>query len=188
MILYKDTNYASNRLTGTIIMHKNRPVQVLEFHGNKVTFRDISTNDMLVDQWGPNFDITPPKLGYLNSGGMCFYVSRCPMRKDWKQGLRAVNIRLLRLNKTYPVDGYLHFNLLANTILGVYPSLKDAVNMMKKEGWSEVAFSRYFAIDKFSNIHYKGEFKVGLLTDLAKKQFTLEEKFFWVRESLEEAL
>lgn len=176
-------DYARSRLNGTIVRTDDRAVRVETISGRgKVVCTVLRTDEMIEVKWN-NLDITPVPLGYVNSGGSAFYLTRIPMRRDWKQGLRGNNMgtsngRLLER---------LSDRVLAKTIENTYPSFKEVFETMVKEGGAILsrAFSRNFSITNRLEIEYKGRFSIGKI-DEANSTYELYPKFDWAREALEE--
>ncbi len=104
------------------------------------------------------------------------------MRKDWRQGLRPVNMRIAATNmKAAP-----HYPDLVQTILGKFPKLEECFGLVQKKGVKSRAFSRNFNVLKEGKLEFKGRWVVGDITP--DKKFNLLPAFDWTRELLEEEL
>jgi hypothetical protein len=186
MNIYGDLDYARSRLIETIVLLKtiNEPVRVDNIQ-RRTEVLVTPLNIALPQQWVrlDDLDINPVKLGYINLEKESYYISRTPMRRDWRQGLRVQGLRT--------PDGR-SFNCsaiqLAKTIKGDYPKLRNCFNPNNNPfipSPNSIAFSRDFAVQK-SNLWFKGIENVGEISP--DKSFKLHPKFDWVRELLEEEL
>lgn len=186
MLNYPDKNYASGRLIGTIVRYKEKPVIVQDMSGDIVKIKNLLTGDY-EDGMYPYLDINPVPLGYVNTKGNVYYVSRCPMRKDWKQGLRSQTIRAILIGDTYPVSHELNMKDVARTIIGDFPSLSASIKKLKDGDVSAIAFSRSFALDSVGNIWHKAIRNIGKL-DFKTLKKSIKDEFFWTKEELEECV
>lgn len=182
MQMYDDANYARTRLVDTVVMCRGLPVKVEDIKVKNAAVRVLNTNELLVVKT-VELDITPVKLGYLNEDTQALYLTRTPMREDWRQGLRSMSIRVIghgRDRYQPPAEG------LFNTILGRYPALDVCIDLVKSRLAGSLAFSRNFAIVGGDNLLYKGKWKVGTIAKT--KDYNLFPQFDWVREMLDEEL
>lgn len=85
--MYKDAEYANSRLYETIVRLNGEPVMVGHVHGNMTCTisRDGEEEVVLLD----DLDLSAPPLGYVNYRRGAVYLSRKPMRRDWRQGIRS---------------------------------------------------------------------------------------------------
>jgi hypothetical protein len=177
MRTYEEPAYAATRLKECIVRLKDgTPVFVNGIARKDVVGYALATPDVPLKNKLEDLDINPVPLGYTNTAFGAVYVTRIPMREDWRQGLRRINIR------TIPVMD-IDYECLDATIRGVYPTFKEAIKLADKRGVA--AFSRSFAVDKDKTIWYKGRWKVGKVDMFGH---ALDEKFTWLRESLDEEL
>lgn len=186
MELYKDENYANGRLTGTVVRYDSKPVTILAMGGGKVIASDLVTGNQFEFKYGDKkLNIDPVPLGYINEGTSAYYACRCPVRKDWKQGLRGQTFRAIQIGYNTPIQEMLAMVNLGKTILGDYPKLGKVVDILKAGAAMSVAFSRELAFDKAFNIWLKGEYNIGKF-DPAKQQVQLDEKHYWADEFVKE--
>ena len=180
--MYDTVGYARSRLTDTVIRHKGEPFHVVSVFSNRKKIRVVGfllSNRQELDVPLEECDLTPVPLGYVNFGASSYYTMRMPMRNDWRQGLRYIN--LVDVNgRQFNGVGYETF---VNTIKGEYPSFLQATEeVIEKESR---AFHRDFAIKNDGTIVYKGQLDVANW-DRDHGTFTIQKE--WVRESLDEAI
>ena len=182
MNMYDDIVYARSRLLETVVMYQDIPVVVDDIQGDNAYLRRLGEGEPIFASV-KDLNINPVKLGYLNDGHRALYLTRTPMREDWRQGLRSRSIRAIGY------DG-LHYEpapvSLKHTILGIYPMLSECISFVKIGIMESMAFSRNFAVKGDNILTYKGKWDVGTITDT--KDYTLSPKFDWVRETLDEEL
>jgi hypothetical protein len=189
MVNYEDYNYAYQRLVGTIVMYADRPVMVNNIDDEMIAhIKDLITGEGKYAKYDNDFDITPVPLGYCNIKKSAYYLSRSPMRKDWKQGLRAQTVRAVLSGLGHVPFEELPNSALGLTIMNVYPSFEEVVELVTKKKYHTIAFNRSFAVDENLNIWHKGVRKIGTIIDAATKAYTLSDDYFWAKETLEEAL
>lgn len=185
---YDDAGYASTRLTDTVVRTKDKGTPVLVHNilmsdnGPIVNCLDVlDKKDVVIPL--DELDVNPPPLGYVNHGANATYVTRMPMRKDWKQGVRTSNMSTLQ--------GYnpirLSLKHIGTTIIGKYPSFNSVVKAVRRAKPAQsMAFSRDFAVLHGDIIEYKGKFKVGKVEE--DLSINLYDEFHWVNEALIESL
>lgn len=184
-----DVRYALNRLLDTIIRYNGKAVLV-----TNVTF--VSPDQPLrvhafyiVEEHGENeikdfiskFDLTPVPLGFINfpEKKQASYLSRIPIREDWRQGLRQANSRTMWGQQWWGNQQ------IANTIENNFPTLEKARSYCKGE--QTCAWTRDFAVDGGGHIYYRCEGVVGEFID-DTNNYVLNAEYGWVEESLKEAL
>lgn len=139
-----DYTYANSRLNGTIVRRGDNPVVVTGIgrdgtvHYETVITRRERTCNL------KELDVSSPELGMVNGRDGLLYLSRCPKRDDWRQGLRRNNIAIL-WGKHLAIDN----RLIYRAIRGRYPSFEGAIEQSMEEGIS-VAFHRHWAV-KYSD-------------------------------------
>lgn len=192
---YENHAYAAGRLVGTIVRHKNKAISIVEI-GAKVHAVQLVSGEPIEFPY-KELDITPVPLGYANIGGKALYISRIPLRNDWKQGLRPKNMRFTFLkpnNLEIDNDELLRRELpnepIGKTIEGIYPSYVDAVKAITNPGkrLQSIAYDRNFALGIDGSIFHKGQYNVGTMIDAAHRIFRLKDEFWWAKEALEETL
>lgn len=184
---YDTAEYAATRLNETIVRLNGQPVMVLActqgVGGIIVTYHsimdDVPPQDAPLDQ----FDLDPVPLGYVNFGARAVYITRMPMRKDWRQGMRMTNI----VDPQGSAHTRMGFKVLGQTIMGKFPTFERAIESLnrKTKPPEGIAFCRDFAIKQGGILEYKGFFDVGMV-NLQDASITIEPKFEWVREALNE--
>lgn len=175
-----DVQYAAARLIETIITYKGEAVEVYNVkNGGKelqVFAEAILTGETFSDDIS-EYDLTPVKLGFINDHNYgLLYLSRMPMRADWRQGLRSKNSCVLWGAEEYGRKA------LAMTIEGRYPSLEECRKDKDTQAWN-----REFATNKEGTIFYRHFGAIGNFVG-DTKEYLLDGQFFWVEESLREAL
>lgn len=173
--------YARSRLTGSIVKLEDRAIYVQDIEGEDCYFFYLTDEKRKVDVCDvTDLDITPVELGYSNYESKSFYLTRMPMRRDWRQGLRQLSTNT-STNQRIEIP----FVSLGKCIENIYPSFEEAIEKVKNYEVYEKAFSRNFSIIKELVLKYKGRFEVG---KVEAGGYFLEPKFEWVRESLEEEM
>lgn len=175
-----DLKYASTRIIGTFMLSSipgKGLVKILEIIG-KTNELDKATILVLNKEGGTEqFKITDLKfavgrLGYINHHltGAATYLSRVPVRLDYKQGLRAGQLAMTLRDGTFQNlrEGFLETNIkpLSNCVLNKYPSLLETIEKVEEYN-TPVAFSKNFAINKKYKLMYK-EMVAGELTSTDK--------------------
>lgn len=180
--MYDTVGYARSRLNDTIITHNDEPIHVIDIHRVNNKFYVIALNLVTGDEVRVLLDecnIKPVSLGYVNYNKSTFYSMRMPMRRDWRQGLRYINLVDVS-GRQYNGIGY---GVFVDTIMNNYPTFENALS--KLTNCTSIAFNRDFAISKTGDIEYKGVLVVANYNE-RDKAFTIHKG--WVREALDEAL
>lgn len=176
---YKDVAYSENRLAGCIIRTLDGdPIYVRGSAGGSkfVCQRLFNKEEITVDN--SDFDLDPVPLGFVNTNSnRLTYLTRTPMREDWRQGLRSNNARSLM---------GLHFNdisfkQLYDTITGKYPSVEAAIKR-QKSGY-HLAFHRHWALYADGGLLHRDKV-VGRVVD---DRLVLLDKYNYLDRKLEEA-
>jgi len=129
------------------------------------------------------FNLASPPLGYTNYEGNCHFVSRLPMRRDWRQGIRQSNLVLSYRGRQRHYS-FSSLNPLTVPILKMYPSYKETVNRVE-DIYIDCAFTRNFSLDERGRLWYKGKQTVGEDREGVPQLFS---KFFWLKELLAEEM
>jgi hypothetical protein len=176
----EDADYADSRLAGTIVRLLNgEPVFVHHVRGGMDAL--VST---LADLYTPfnvhagELNLVPVALGMCNFNEGAHYLSRIPLRRDWKQGLRKEN---------FTCDT-VHVQLIPPTtlrqvILGEYPTLDECIKLCAEKKVGSVAWHRHWAITSKGILRYKNEGPVGIVRDGA---LALNEPYRYLQEALGE--
>jgi hypothetical protein len=180
----KDYEYANSRLNETIVRRGNTPVYVYNVSvGMKVQYVPLDK----VEE-GPievcdidELDLHPVPLGYCNYNKSAVYLSRMPMRRDWRQGLRRGNF----ITKGSGIDPFrIPYAALNQAILGDYPTFKGALDAVRKV--KSMAWHRHWAVDNGLQVMYKGAVKpVGNVID---GEIVLDSRYMHLSEALKESL
>lgn len=184
-----DVSYALNRLMKTIIRYKDKAVMVTNVtfvSGDKPlliqAYYIVEENGDEVNDYITKFDLTPVPLGFINfpEKKQATYLSRIPIREDWRQGLRQQNSR------TMWGEAWWGNEQIANTVENKFPTLLNARKNCKGDKQT-CAWTRDFAVDGAGHIYYRCEGVVGEFIDDANN-YVLNAEYGWVEESLKEAL
>ncbi len=185
MRMYDEISYAQTRLQGTIVRLGKRPVSVIEISSTGLTaisyLEDNKTDSCKLN----DLNIDPVPLGYVNTNKNSFYAVRMPMRNDWKQGLREIN---LRSSEGMKILNAVNWKMVARTIEGEFTPFKGCLNMTTKGEAEKQAFSRNFCLVRNTEdsetpfLYFKGVKNVGLVLN---KKPVLEDKFDWLNEMLQ---
>ena len=176
--MYKadDWAYAGTRLTGTYVIYKaTQLVRVLDVRRSAVHIAHSDGTDTTCKL--SDLSVQDFRLGFVNSGIGVRYVSRMPMRRDWRQGLRSSNVRSSCGNTVRVSD-------LADTLLGKFPSLAECLK--KVNGVHSIAWHRHWAVNSGLDLLFKDfENPVG---KVVKGEPVLDERYQYLAEYLEESL
>jgi len=185
MQTYDEPAYAADRLVGTIVRYKGKAVKINNIIPDgsvELTYLTVNKRDLVKLK---DLDITPVPLGFCNYNGSTTYLSRSPVRQDWKQGLRS---RTMRSSSPHWAPDEIPFKVIGKTIENDYPSLENVIVHLKEGAVESMAWHKDFAIDKIGNIYYKTVGIVGAFLDFKERRFQLAKEYRWVLESLEEAV
>lgn len=172
-----DWMYASTRLNGTVVRVGVEPVVVNEVRGvDLVDLTYLRSGERCVKSLR-ELNVKPVPLGFVNDSGECTYVARMPRRSNYRQGLRGDNTLCL-YGKSLP--SFMSVSV-ANTIVGSYPSLGEALS----SGSKSVAWSRHWAITNTGVLLYKAKGEVGRINGGMPE---LHPKYSYLNECLQEAL
>lgn len=158
----KDYDYAHSRLTQTIVRRGLEPIFVHAVQrGMEVSYSPLETLDIMRVCEIDELDLHPVPLGYCNYSKYASYLSRVPLRKDWRQGLRRENF----VSVNAPLSaGRIPYEALSQVISGNYPSYKEALDAIRK--LKSIAWHRHWAINSGMEVYYKGSpSPVGMVED-----------------------
>ena len=184
---YDTAEYAHTRLTETVIRHGNVPVLVMSVgtKDDKIWVQYINLLDGGETIHGDeidNFNLDPVPLGYVNYKNLAYYLTRMSMRKDWRQGLRLLNVVGPDGDRP-PVP----LKTIGETIVGNFPSFKSCLDKLNtKKVIKSIAFCRDFSVST-DEIQYKGVFSIGKV-DMENGNIHINDDMSWIREALDEAL
>lgn len=182
MRTYDEPMYAADRLVNTIVRHKGLAVKVMAIdpEGNCGVKLLSSGRNVLCKL--AELDITPVPLGYVNFNARTTYLSRCPVRRDWKQGLRPNTMRCT--GGEFGAEEIPN-KVLAQAVENDYPTLAAAFDLVDRGTVHSVAFCRDFALFPGREIQYKGVLNIGNFVDTKDKRYKLNDNAKWAMESLE---
>ena len=176
-----DWQYADSRLQGTIVRHDGKAVLV-EGVGKKgavISLLRADTEPKIVKL--DDLDLSPVKLGFCNINMDVSYLTRMPMRRDWRQGLRKGNF----VSVFGTIAELVPFPNLADTIENIYPSLEECLatpnNTFK-------AWCREWAIGKSSTKERPLYYKNTAVGSVINGKPELKGDNMLLREALQEVL
>ena len=182
MCMYgKDYEYANSRLSETIVRRNGEPVYVYGVRGGmSVQFASLENLDDVIECHIDELDLHPVPLGYCNYNKLASYLSRVPMRRDWRQGLRRGNFVSLS-----GIDANrIPYECLRQAILGDYPTFTAALEAVKK--MKSIAWHRHWSLDVNMQVLYKGGVRpVGRVEN---GQVVLDSRYMYLTEALKESL
>jgi hypothetical protein len=185
---YDTAEYASTRLADTVVRLGNVPVLVSvcedTINGIRVYYRHIMENLPSDFCNISDLNLDPVPLGYVNLSPGVVYLTRMPMRNDWKQGLRDRNVV-----DTNGFNQGLPYKAIGRTIMGDFPKFSNCLSRLSDNdiGRNSLAFDREFSIDREGKIIYKSLFHVGDV-NMDNGGIRIKDDFTWVVESLDEAM
>lgn len=174
-----DYEYANSRLAGTVVRHEGEPFfveNVLE--GMTVVGAYLLDLSDITEVGFRELNLKPVPLGMCNTEESVAYLSRLPMRRDWKQGLRKGNF----VSMFGPDAALISPDHLRNTIIGKYPTFDRALDHVA-HGFP-AAWHRDWYLFK-NEVRYKSFGKVGCLKD---GNPILIKDYEYLQESLQESL
>lgn len=184
---YDTAEYAHTRLVETIITYNKEPVFVNKVYDKDgvifVRFAKL-LEDVQLDVPLSDCDINPVQLGYINHKSDALYIMRTPMRRDWRQGLRMLNIVGTDGSSPRAVP----YSVIAHTIMGRFPSFKSVLERLNSsEKIHRLAYSRDFAVNKKGDITYKGLIDIGTVS-MSNGSISINDNCGWIVEALDESL
>ena len=175
--MYDTGQYAGTRLNQTIILLKRQPVLVRQVtHMKVVQGTTLGRGRHEVEEHLSKFNMTDYRLGYFNSGGTAYYMSRKAMRQDWRQGLRENNVQC------EPYKGDLGLPDIAMCLRQRHPTLSNALARLGS-GTHSVAWCKDFCVTHNQRILWKS-YEVGGIED---STITLYKQFKFLSKLVEES-
>lgn len=187
--MYKDYNYANQRLINTIVRLNNIPVFIIAVnHDGSTLYYEVGGSGEHKSEHLDNFDLKPMPLGYVNYDGASTYLQRMPLRRDWRQGARAHNVNSSNLD--FNTRTILNSRAFVKCVLNEYPTFKKCFHEVYEDGHRSSSFSREFALVRSGdadkcNVQYKGKRIVGEAT---LDGVVLAERFKYLQETLDEVI
>tara|TARA_R110000772_G_scaffold129472_2_gene237615 strand:+ start:30525 stop:31067 length:543 start_codon:yes stop_codon:yes gene_type:complete len=178
--MYVEPDYANSRLNRTVVRLGNIPVYVVNVRGDKQceVLHDINKEEEVALVHLDDLNPLSPALGYTNYNGKALYLSRKPLRRDYRQGLRTSQVEVMVGNR-----GDNSIKLIMRCITGDFPTIQRA-NEKLIDGARSVAISRDVCLTRNGikiNVMYKWHV-VGLYKDGA---IVLNEKYSFLRKLVE---
>jgi hypothetical protein len=184
-----DANYARSRLVSSFMRGKEKGFyKILDVitknndlsKANILAFDEEKREEMLTIN---QLDFSVGKLGYVNDtlSGQALYISRLPIRRDFRQGLRSSQLSYIRNGSYNPLsENWLEHNAKSvnKCLRNRYLSLDEVIELAEEYN-EDVAFSKNFALSRKYKLLYKG-FTVGDLTKDDK--FKLDAQFNFIEE------
>lgn len=155
MCMYSDDwEYASSRLCETIVRLNGEPVYIYNVGpGMKAKYGTLDNLDQEKFCQVEELDLKPVPLGYCNFNKVASYLTRMPMRRDWRQGLRRGNFVSLNGIAAERIP----YDCLYQVIKGDYPSFAAALEASKKV--KSIAWHRHWSVDCKGDVFHKGHYK-----------------------------
>jgi hypothetical protein len=186
-----DADYARSRIVASYMKGKEKhdglyKIVEIQAKGNDLKTAKILAYDSKNRQVGLTIDMlcfSPGKLGYINDwfSGTATFLSRLPIRRDFRQGLRASQLCSLRNGSSNSIsDNWLETNIqsVSSCLCDTYSSLAQVIEKVE-EANVDMAFSKNFALSNKYKLLYKG-FVIG---DLKKDDtFKIQTAFSFVEE------
>jgi hypothetical protein len=188
-----DAKYAASRIVNTYLPLKEN--NELVYIANLICAKDNSLDKSTIigyDRKGRmevnlsinDFKFSVGKLGYVNSEYEgASYLVRIPLRRDYKQGLRANQLGLQRNTSLSSISSdWLTDNSakISDCLAGKYNTVDNIIELVEEVD-HDIAFSKNFAISEKYNLLYKG-FTVGKVTKDDKLK--LDFKFNFLEQEL----
>lgn len=178
----KDWEYANSRLHETIVRIGEEPVYICAVApGMIVQYAKLTAMETLMHCGIDAFNLQPVPLGYCNYNKYAGYLSRLPMRRDWRQGLRRGNFVCVDHN----IDpNRLPYEALRQAIVGDYPTFTGVLEAIKKV--KSIAWHRHWCIDNGLKVYYKG----GLVPvgEVENSKVVLTPSYTYLTEALSEVV
>lgn len=175
-----DHEYANSRLAETIVRLNGEPVYIINVsRGMKANCTRLDNDEAFVCD-ANELDLHPVPLGYCNYNKYACYLSRIPMRRDWRQGLRKGNY----ISLSGADASRIPYDAVRKVIIGEFPTYKACLEAVKK--LKSIAWHRHWAIDAHGQLLYKGgERPVGIIKDGLPELFS---RYMYLTEALKESL
>ena len=179
--MYVEPDYANSRLNRTVVRLGNIPVYVVNVRDDKQCeiLHDINKEEEVALVHLDDLNPLSPALGYVNSNGRAYYLSRKPLRRDYRQGLRTTQVEVMVGDKNAR-----SVKLIMRCITGDFPTLQRA-NEKLIDGTNSIAVSRDVCLKRMAggkiNVLYKWN-TIGVYKD---KAFVINEKYSFLRKLVE---
>jgi hypothetical protein len=183
-----DAEYARSRIVSSYMRGKGQLYKILDISSksnllDKAVITALNQDKLHVQIKITDLEFNIGKLGYVNDviSGIAMFVSRLPLRRDYRQGIRSSQLNFTRNGGSSPVSElWLEQNAKAvnKCINNQFPKLETVIEL--SEEWNnDIAFSKNFALSSKYKLLYKG-FTIGSLNKDDK--FKLDNNFNFVEE------
>ena len=183
-----DANYARSRLNASYMKGKDSLFYISDIvsRDNLLDKAVIIGYDHLKRERKLNIkdlNFCVGKLGYVNDvmTGLAMFISRIPIRRDFRQGLRSAQLCYNRNGSSGSIsEVWLDQNIKAvnDCLNSKYPDFTEVIDLVEEYN-NDVAFSKNFALSSKYRLLYKG-FVIGDLTK--DDRFKLHNQFNFVEE------
>lgn len=192
-----DLEYASSRLSNSLVRAKQYDIGLVKvskflnggdnkFSAAKIQGLDKNLNTVFVAS--KDIEFCPGPLGYVNTlGDGAMYVTRMPIRRDYKQGLRSNQLMVVNggsANRSplreSALDTHAFLLGLCDCMFNVYPKFEKVLDLVEDTG-AAVAISKHFAVSDNFSLLYRGQ-KVGGVT--GNGELKLSTKFNFLEDEL----
>lgn len=176
--MYDNAAYARSRLNDTVVLYRKIPVYVLnvreDLRAVVMPIHKPAQEQMLVPIRSLN--VLDLQLGFHNLDNRAVYLSRRPMRDDWRQGLRENNV----FSNGIPIS---HGDI-GRALMHDYPTLEESVELVSAGAKQSMAWCKEFCVSAGGVLTWKYR-PVG---DFQKGVFTLSKRYEFLQPSLKENL
>lgn len=144
----------------TTAMYKGVPIYIEEIPSRHDMVGVNLSSGKRLDFKFKHGDLLPPDghVGFVNYRGHAVYVKRCP-RRIYHVGLATGNITAVVVPAAIGVrvseSTILRTKSIADSMIGIYPTLEEALEQLEQGAVRAVAFNKQFAIAKDKSIYYK---------------------------------
>lgn len=183
--MYDTVEYARSRLVGTFVKYKEGLVRVDGVGGTDVRIV-CGVNDLASGRRKhvllSSLDLSSPELGYFNIHGGACYITRVPLRRDWRQGLRSNNI-YCRGSHHYGSNGgvLLELSCSFNRHLSTF---REACERVLEREAESTAFSKEFSVHKRGVVYKERD----LIAHTKEGLIRLTPKYHYLENRLQEVL
>ena len=143
------------RLHGTILRYKGVPYLADVDAAGMVGMIDVATGNLITRVYGDDegIDISSINIGFVNiidpDYKCAVYLKREPLRR-FKQPIELdfLTQKVLRQGMTSIPKNKLMSAGFVDAVLGKFPPLEEAINLITKRGWHSVGLSRDIAVKR----------------------------------------
>jgi len=177
--MYDHAEYARTRLVGTIVLHRRTPVYIetIKRDMTATVYNPLQKNAKAYQVPLCGLNLLDFELGFINKPRGAVYLSRKPLRHDWRQGLRTNNV--------HSSNGRTTMDDIAGALLHRYPSFQQvAKRVLVDRLVPSCAWCQEFAMNSQNKIIWRydvvGQYSHG------DSAITLDARFKFLKYSLEE--